>query len=120
MSFLSYPMSEIKGLHYRAQLGDDQARSFFMGLFAADAACWLCDQPITPEGRIAVFPDPKQPEMAILAAECVECCTRDDRKAREIAVMRSMWPGVKFARRKDLVPGYLRGSRPKPRRGSTR
>ena len=116
MTFLSYPMAEVKGLQRRALGGEEAARPFFVGLFDAATPCWTCGNEITEQGRVAIFPDPRRPSWAILGAECVECCKRDDRRARELAVMQAMWPRTKFERRKDLVPGYLRGSRPKPQR----
>jgi hypothetical protein len=66
--FLNANLFEVAETHRRSQAGDPDATAFFGDVFPADSACFLCDQPIGPEGIAGFWPDSASPrDTAILA-----------------------------------------------------
>ncbi len=107
-------MPAARRLHVARVNGDPEAKAFFDGLYPADAICWLCDRPLgSDEPTIAILPDPAHAGMAILTPQCAACTALPiaERKRRELAMTRAIWPGIRWKVRKDTDPDYLRGRR---------
>jgi len=68
---ISLLLSEAKRLHQRLADGDPEARKFFLEAFHATALCWLCDEPIGPDGTNVTVQDPANPRMALIMPECI-------------------------------------------------
>ena len=92
MNLASIATTDAARLVAKLNSGDAEAREFFSSIFEDGAACWMCDAAIVGQAVVSVFPDPKNPKMALLAATCPACMALPNRREREKAMLRAMWP----------------------------
>jgi|SRR6516162_118294 hypothetical protein len=93
---ISLLLSEAKRLHQRLADGDPEARKFFLEAFHATALCWLCDEPIGPDGTNVTVQDPANPRMALIMPECISCRAHPERTERELDTLRACGLARKF------------------------
>jgi hypothetical protein len=107
MNLASIPTTDAARLVAKLNAGDAEAAEFFSSIFEDGAACWMCDDAIVGQAVVSVFPDPKNPKMALLAATCPACMALPDRKDRERAMLRAMWPELRWKSPKEAVAEWL-------------
>ena len=83
------------------------------GLFGPDDACFLCDEPVG-EGRVfSLWLDPQNSAMFNAAPVCAACNRLPPavKRAKELAMLRAIWPRGRWRVQKGADPAYLRGRR---------
>lgn len=107
MNLAAVPIADAARLVRKLNAGDADAAEFFSSIFEDGAACWMCDAPIGGRAVVTVFPDPRSPAQALLAPTCDACMGLPDRKDRERAMLRAMWPELRWKSPKEAVAEWL-------------
>jgi hypothetical protein len=87
--------------------------AYWNQMFGPDDRCFLCDEPVG-EGRVvSLWLDPKNSAMFNAAPVCAAChnLPPEVKRAKELAMLRAIWPRGRWRVQKGADPAYLRGRR---------
>ncbi len=103
VNILQLPLADAVRLNAEAAAGDTEAKAFFAELFPTDAVCFLCDAPAGLTPLVAMFVDPDDRNIVNAVPYCPACATMlpTKRMARELKMLRSMWPHGRWKLRND-------------------